>query len=60
MDFYGLLGYGIGFGLVFFIVFFFVAPFFIVIALLNDKTYHNVKAKIDDKASPWESITKLK
>ena len=60
MGFYDTLGYAIGFGFVLFLVVFFVAQFFIMIALFNDKTYNNVKAKIDNPANPWEVITKQK
>jgi pilus assembly protein TadC len=60
MGLYDFIGYTIGFGFVLFLLFFFIVPFFIVIALLNDKTYHNVKAQIDNPANPWESITKMK
>lgn len=60
MGFYDLLGYIVGYAFVFFLVVMFVAPFFLVIAIFNDKTYKNVKAKIDDPASPWEVITKQK
>jgi hypothetical protein len=60
MGFYDLLGYLIGFVFVIFLIIMFVAPFLISIALLNDKTYKNVKAQIDNPASPWEIITKQK
>ena len=60
MGFYDLLGYLIGIGLVFLLMFFFIAPFFIIGALMNDKTYNNVKAQIDDRPTFWESITKMK
>lgn len=60
MGFYDLLGYLIGFVFVIFLIIMFLAPFFISIALLNDKTYKNVKAQIDNPASPWEVITKQK
>lgn len=60
MDFYELLGYAIGIGFVLFLISFFIVPFFIVTALLNDKTYKNVKAQIDNPANPWEIITKQK
>jgi pilus assembly protein TadC len=60
MGFYDILGYLIGIGFVFMLILFFVAPFFIVGALMNDKTYNNVKAQIDDPPTLWESITKMK
>lgn len=60
MRFYDFLGYSVGYIFVFFLIVMFVAPFFIVVALMNDKTYNSVKAKIDDPASPWEVITKQK
>ena len=60
MRFYDFLGYVIGIGFVLLLMFFFIAPFFIITALLNDKTYKNVKAKIDNPASPWQIITKQK
>jgi hypothetical protein len=60
MLFYDLLGYLIGIIFAIFLVVMFIAPFFISIALINDKTYKNVKAQIDNPASPWQIITKQK
>ena len=60
MRFYDFLGYLIGFSFVFLLMFFFIAPFFIIGALINDKTYNNVKAQIDDPPTMWEMITKQK
>jgi hypothetical protein len=60
MGFYDLIGYLVGLVFVFFLIVMFIAPFFIITALLNDKTYKNVKAKIDNPASPWQIITKQK
>jgi uncharacterized membrane protein len=57
MNFYELIGLGIGWFLVFVLILFFVTPFFIITALLNDKTYKNVKAQVNNKRNPWEVIT---
>jgi hypothetical protein len=61
MDLYEFIGYLIGFGFVAILMFFFIAPFFIITALLNDKTYNDVKAQInEDPPTFWELITKMK
>lgn len=61
MRFYDFLGYVIGTGFVLLLMFFFIAPFFIITALLNDKTYNDVKAQVnEDPPTFWESITKMK
>jgi uncharacterized protein YneF (UPF0154 family) len=60
MRYYDVLGYLIGIGLTFLLMFFFIAPFFIIGALLNDKTYNDVKAQVKDHPTMWEQITKLK
>jgi|LauGreDrversion4_2_1035121.scaffolds.fasta_scaffold4491818_1 hypothetical protein len=61
MDLYEFIGYLIGSGFVLLLIFFFIAPFFIITALLNDKTYNNVKAQTNlDPPTFWELITKMK
>ena len=61
MGFYDLLGYLVGLVFVFFLIVMFIAPFFIITALLNDKTYNDVKAQVnEDPPTFWESITKMK
>ncbi len=60
MRYYDVLGYLIGIGFVFMLMVFFIMPFFIIVALLNDKTYNDVKAQVDDHPTMWEQITKLK
>ena len=61
MRYYDVLGYLIGFGFVFLLMFFFIAPFFIIAALVNDKTYNDVKAQAnEDRPTFWEQITKQK
>jgi uncharacterized membrane protein len=60
MRYYDVLGYLIGMGFVFMLMVFFIMPFFIIVALLNDKTYNDVKAQVDDHPTMWEQITKLK
>ena len=60
MDYYGFLGYVAGGLIAIFIFGFIVIPFFIIFALMNDKTYKNQKAEIKSRPTFWQQITKQK